>query len=456
MDTGPRGTLYVVALFDDPERVARYVQVQDTSTDRSYLPLRAAHHPDGSRGGGLEFRDGGRSICSATRNRNRINKREDHSRMNLALRLHSGQQKLTPAQEAEARRFAEAYTREQLSTEPVNEQQAGGFLRQAYEVAKLSLPVRMVWVDGPLQLVAAVADGGNVEVKMWGIVGERVRTSVWESVESNGVWKSMNDITGHFVFAFTSSNLGELVKNRVRRIAWDNARDSLTDGEKADGVAGVRDSVEGRMLDRVFSSAQASVEAYHAASAHAFFLFFDTYLAPNDLSALARFSQMVSGYWLGQEEAVIVRRPKVLSLDAQGRLHNETGKCIEYHDGWGIYAWHGVLVPEHVILTPDLLTRDDFLDEDDVEVRRVIQERMGERFVPELGGVVLDREPRGTLYEVALPDDPERVARYVQVQDASTERQYFLRVPPTVQTAAEAVAWSFGMAVEEYNPAQET
>ena len=35
-------------------------------------------------------------------------------------------------------------------------------------------------------------------------------------------------------------------------------------------------------------------------------------------------------------------------------------------------------------------------------------------------------------------------------------RQYFLRVPPTVQTAAEAVAWSFQLAVEEYGPAHET
>ena len=50
----------------------------------------------------------------------------------------------------------------------------------------------------------------------------------------------------------------------------------------------------------------------------------------------------------------------------------------------------------------------------------------------------------------------ERVARYVQVQDASTPRQYFLRVPPTIQTAAEAVAWSFGLSVEDYGPAQET
>ena len=69
----------------------------------------------------------------------------------------------------------------------------------------------------------------------------------------------------------------------------------------------------------------------------------------------------------------------------------------------------------------------------------------------------MDSGPRGTLYEVRLPaDDPERVARYVQVQDASTERQYFLRVPPTIQTAAEAVAWTFQIAVEDYHPAQET
>jgi hypothetical protein len=113
-------------------------------------------------------------------------------------------------------------------------------------------------------------------------------------------------------------------------------------------------------------------------------------------------------------------------------------------------------VPERVILTPERLTREDFLTEPNVEVRRVIQERMGARFVSELGGVVLDVGPRGTLYEVALLGDPEGVARYVQVQDASAERHSFLRVPPTLQTAAEAVAWTFQVAGEDYHPAQET
>jgi len=113
---------------------------------------------------------------------------------------------------------------------------------------------------------------------------------------------------------------------------------------------------------------------------------------------------------------------------------------------------HSPLIP-----APETLTREDFLQEPNVEVRHVMQERMGERFMRELGGQVIDRGPRGTLYEVRLPaDDPEGVARYVQVQDATTARQYVLRVPPTVQTAGEAVAWSFQMAAKEYDPAHET
>ena len=62
-----------------------------------------------------------------------------------------------------------------------------------------------------------------------------------------------------------------------------------------------------------------------------------------------------------------------------------------------------------------------FLNEQNVEVRRVIQERMGERFVRAPGGV-LDLGPAGHVFEVRLPaDDPERVARSVQVQHTCSE-----------------------------------
>jgi hypothetical protein len=113
-----------------------------------------------------------------------------------------------------------------------------------------------------------------------------------------------------------------------------------------------------------------------------------------------------------------------------------------------VHAW--------VILRPgDELTREDFLGQTNIEVRRVIQERMGERFVWELNGKYIDGGSRGALYEVQLPNEWERVARYVYVTDASTPRVYFLRVPPHIQTAAEAVAWTFGFKEDEYHPVQE-
>ena len=33
---------------------------------------------------------------------------------------------------------------------------------------------------------------------------------------------------------------------------------------------------------------------------------------------------------------------------------------------------------------------------------------------------------------------------------------YYLRVPPTIETAEEAVAWTFGLNTDEYHPAQES
>jgi hypothetical protein len=116
-----------------------------------------------------------------------------------------------------------------------------------------------------------------------------------------------------------------------------------------------------------------------------------------------------------------------------------------------------VPVPEQVILDPDALTREDFLGESNVESRRVIQERMGaERFLRELDATYIDGSAQGVLYEVALLDDIDRVARYVQVADPSTGREYFLRVPPEISTAEEAVAWTFGLNTDEYHPAQES
>lgn len=61
----------------------------------------------------------------------------------------------------------------------------------------------------------------------------------------------------------------------------------------------------------------------------------------------------------------------------------------------------------------------------------------------------------GILYRMFLSDDePLHAVRLINLtaEPDGTFREYFLRVPPTVQTARVGVAWSFGLSAYEYEP----
>lgn len=67
----------------------------------------------------------------------------------------------------------------------------------------------------------------------------------------------------------------------------------------------------------------------------------------------------------------------------------------------------------------------------------------------------------GRLFHVFVPTKQEPWRAYVDVvnptphTDGSLE-QHYLSVPPTIKTAKEAVAWTFGLTPEEYLPLKET
>jgi hypothetical protein len=358
-------------------------------------------------------------------------------------KIQKGQQALTPEQEAYARQFAQERIAAMLSCATIDEQEAEKHLMAAYRVAGLPPPT-MRWFDSPVAF--AMAHFSSVRDSVW----DSVRASVWASV-----WASVRDSVGDSVWA----SVGDSV--------WDSVRDSVGDSVGDSVWASVRDSVRDSVGDSVWASVWASVwdsvrdsvgdsvRAYFDENWLVFYQFFHEVFEQNDLIHLALFNEMVSGYRLGSKEAWLVRKPIVLSRDSRSRLHNASGMCMTYKDGWGFYAWHGVRVPEKIILHAELLSKADFLQEENIEVRRVIQERMGDRFVSTLGGKVVDMGARGMLYEVDITPDPEHIAKYVHVRDSSTDREYYLRVPPAMKTAQEAVAWTFGLHEEAYQPIQE-
>jgi hypothetical protein len=134
-----------------------------------------------------------------------------------------------------------------------------------------------------------------------------------------------------------------------------------------------------------------------------------------------------------------------------------TGHSHCLREGHVLSDAHGVRVPEKLVLHPEHFTKKDWLGERNLEVRRAMQERLGnDRFVELVGGICIDQGTRGELIAVDLGNDPEEVAHYIHVKDASTQRQYYLRVPPSIRRVDEAVAWTFGLDEQDYQPAQET
>ncbi len=146
--------------------------------------------------------------------------------------------------------------------------------------------------------------------------------------------------------------------------------------------------------------------------------------------------------------------------DERDRLHCEDGAAIQYPDGWGVYSWHGVRVPMYVILEPEKITVDAIEAESNAEVRRVMVERFGlERFIKESGAKRVHQDDFGTLYRKELANDEPIVMVHVVNSTAEPDgsfNDYFIRVPPTIERAKQAVAWTFGKEEREYEPAMQT
>jgi hypothetical protein len=122
--------------------------------------------------------------------------------------------------------------------------------------------------------------------------------------------------------------------------------------------------------------------------------------------------------------------------------------------------WRGVSIDERIAFRPQTLDVREILAESNAERRRVMMERFGlDRFMREAGAQVLDQDrdrggPR-RLLRIELPGDEPLLC--VSVICPSTHRQFMLRVPPTMKTCREAVAWTAGFDnPDDYQPSVET
>jgi hypothetical protein len=163
--------------------------------------------------------------------------------------------------------------------------------------------------------------------------------------------------------------------------------------------------------------------------------------------------------WIVNGKAIMVERPSVYK-DTIGRFHRVDGPAVDWNNGEGLFYWSGVEVNSNLVLHPETITPRMIDNERNVEVRRVMIERFGlDKYVSDFSEVV-HKDHRGTLLRKNQVNDEPIVV--VKVKNSSPEpdgtfKDYFIRVPPHINNASHAIAWTFGIEPEDYyDPMVET
>lgn len=163
----------------------------------------------------------------------------------------------------------------------------------------------------------------------------------------------------------------------------------------------------------------------------------------------------------------VLRHPKV-TLDDRNRPHSETEAAINFGGQEKIYLWHGFNIPRFVIENRKLLHPLYIDTVSNLELRRILIEIYGwEKYLRSFGSKLIHQDKYGKLYRRSKPvRDPRNMivdepVVAVEVTNSTPEpdgsyKRYMLRVPPNMTTAHEAVAWTFGLRTDEYQPDKES
>lgn len=158
------------------------------------------------------------------------------------------------------------------------------------------------------------------------------------------------------------------------------------------------------------------------------------------------------GWWWPFDKCVIVTpKPSTLFRDSEGRLDADGKMAISYRDGWGIYACHGVRLPEkYGKVLRQWWKAEWLLKEENAEIRRTIIEQIGyEKICKELDAKTLDKWREYELLKIENVDVEPVVM--VKMTCPSTGKPHAHRVPPDITSAREAITWvNHGIDPEEF------
>jgi hypothetical protein len=385
------------------------------------------------------------------------------------------QPRLTPSQEAQLSAVADEWARNVVARGPVDRVAAEAGMRSAYRAAGLDPPETVIWLGSPLAgaVAAAALTGLDIDAAARGQVWDQV-TATFEAeaqrLTAGGAGRPVRSWIGPLVWsevrveveAQLGRELWKLVCERTGLEVWGQ----LPERTRTQVVAGVDQELDSRFGWRVAERlrqqavAASQLETAWCATIDGLRRVLPHVHGPEQLTGLLEAVRVAGWWWPFERTVIMTERPLALYLDGQGRLHRPDGPASTYPDGFALHAWHGLHVPAWLIDQLPRLRVKDIQAQANVELRRVMLEYYGfDRYLRDAGATRVHQDGMGTLWRAEFDDDqPLVMVEVVNVtpEPDGTHRIYWLRVPPTVASAREAVAWTFGLNPDRYRPLRET
>ncbi|MEZ0260825.1 MAG: DUF6745 domain-containing protein [Alphaproteobacteria bacterium] len=338
-------------------------------------------------------------------------------------------------------RYVEKWTRVGLSTQPLDRVRASSAVDEVYRCAGLIPPAEKIFMDSPLSAATLAVQYMKTDRFLW----LQTRDDIMNEVKL-----ALKDEVRQDVWDLAKSRIVEKIR-MTGRSTWDHVVECGREDALEDACA--------RAANPDAPATQKWAGAGYNQYGYSWLAFYDFFLTEAKIGFCAKLGGLIAaaqetgGFWPFENTAIIVARPAAMKYDDARRLHCESGPAIRYADGWGSFAWHGVRVPKAWIMDKAMLAPRTALQWRNVEQRRAACEIVGwHKILQLLNARVIDKDDNpqiGELLEVIIPElGPER---FLRVQ-CGTGRIFALPVPPTMRSALQANAWTYGLAPNDYRP----
>jgi Domain of unknown function (DUF6745) len=360
---------------------------------------------------------------------------------------------LTAEQAAALGRYRARWLAIRRSIEPADRGAAEQGLGLAYQAAGLEPPNRFVWCDSPIALshracAASAADGANV------------RSALIDRMRRQAAWRVRKRLGRRIAAEVASAvNPADALIAAVSETVLQHAnQDEVSLGARLRRAGPLS---PWRILGALIAPQN----------------FSESVAGPAELSWLGPFEFVRSVLGLKAETAPLLglmqvaanvgwlqphertcflsERACLLRGDAEGRLHEARGPALRFGDGWSAFAWKGVEIPAWLIRHKEAITLATIDAESNVQVRRCMIEIMTPQRYIALGGArKVAEDETGVLWrKIWLNYDIWTAVEVINAtpEPDGTHRHYFLQVPANINSAREAVAWTYGMQPDQYS-----